>query len=175
MDITKVCFKCGRELPLSEFYKHHKMADGHLNKCKECTRKDVKENYLDNSKDPAYMEKERERGREKYARLGYRGRVSDEQKLKRRLYPGLRSAKQMLGLKIPRTEELHHWNYNLIRNVIRMPRSLHSRIHSVISLNAEEGIYYHNGEKLDTLDKHMAVVKEVCQEFGFDFSKLIVY
>lgn len=44
----KVCFKCGRLLPLSEFYKHPETADGHLNKCKECTRKDVKENRLKN-------------------------------------------------------------------------------------------------------------------------------
>lgn len=175
MDITKVCFKCGRELPISDFYRHPEMADGHLNKCKSCTKRDVRENYLYNSKDPAYMEKERERGREKYARLGYRGKISDEQKLKRKLYPMLRNAKRDTGIKIPRTDELHHWNYNLIRNVIQMPRSLHSRVHSVLSLNVEEGIYYHNGEKLDTLDKHLDVVKNVCQEFGFDFSKIVVY
>ncbi len=36
--MIKVCRNCGRELPLSEFYKHSRMADGHLNHCKECVR-----------------------------------------------------------------------------------------------------------------------------------------
>jgi len=44
----KICFKCGKLKPLTDFYKHEKMSDGHVNKCKECNKKDVKKNYREN-------------------------------------------------------------------------------------------------------------------------------
>jgi hypothetical protein len=40
MDCVKRCFKCGEEKPIEQFHLHAMMADGHLNKCKACSRKD---------------------------------------------------------------------------------------------------------------------------------------
>ena len=41
---SKTCFKCNAVKLLDDFYKHPKMPDGHVNKCKECNKKDVTEN-----------------------------------------------------------------------------------------------------------------------------------
>ena len=50
---TKKCFKCKKVKLLNGFYKHKHMGDGHLNKCKQCTKKDVlqhRENNLERIK-----------------------------------------------------------------------------------------------------------------------------
>jgi len=44
----KTCFKCNIKKELSEFYKHPRMSDGHVNKCKDCNKKDVSKNYIKN-------------------------------------------------------------------------------------------------------------------------------
>jgi len=171
MEKTKVCFKCGKEKPLSEFYKHPQMADGHLNKCKECAKKDVHDKYMENSQDEGYMEKERVRGRDKYRRL-YSGRERLARKAKRKRYSGISDAKKILKVSTPRTIELHHWNYNYPYHVIALDRRLHHRIHTVMTFNLELGYYFKDGVPLDTLEKHLEVIKAVCERDGFDFSKV---
>lgn len=61
----KTCFKCGEVKPLDDFYKHRRMGDGHLNKCKECTKKDANERRADN------LETIREYDRNRGNRQGY--------------------------------------------------------------------------------------------------------
>lgn len=44
----KRCLQCGSSRPIYDFYKHDKMADGHLNQCKECVKTNVAIYRIDN-------------------------------------------------------------------------------------------------------------------------------
>ena len=38
---NKTCRQCNRDLSINQFYTHPMMADGHLNKCKDCVKRRV--------------------------------------------------------------------------------------------------------------------------------------
>ena len=92
----KRCFKCGETKPLSAFYKHPRMADGHVNKCKECNKKDVRENLQKNFEH--YQEYEKERAAKKLVhRVEYKKKWSKEYQED---FPNKRKAASAVGYAI---------------------------------------------------------------------------
>ncbi len=77
----KICFKCSIEKPLSEFYKHSEMADGHLGKCKECAKVDVTVNRRKRIYQYAEYEKKR------CKRPARKVQILDSQRKRRKLHP----------------------------------------------------------------------------------------
>ncbi len=158
---TKICFKCGDEKPLSEFYKHPAMLDGHLNKCKKCAKLDVSKNYMLKSNDPNYIEKERARNRDKYRRLGYLTKYKKAHLENSNTSRYLKS----IGV-ITRNFVAHHWNYNYKNDVIIMDRKTHARIHKHIVFDKDTNMFRskYDGLLLDSKEKHMEFISNYMNE-----------
>lgn len=160
--IVKKCIKCNIEKVVSEYYKHKQMADGFLNKCKECCKIESNIRYDKLCQNDEFLEKERIRQREKYKRLGYYLNHKKTLELKpwknSVIYKNLHKKK-----KCEKGYELHHWNYNdkYLEDVIVLPISVHRKIHKKLKLDISKKIFIYENEYLDTLEKHKLAIEKI--------------
>ena len=138
--MKKQCFKCGRVLDIEEFYPHKQMKDGHLNKCKECTRKDtsvrsklyadrVREYEKKRSKTTKRIEL-RKKYVEKY-RQEHPERVAIYLRVKRAIKSGKIIKPKCCSICGKECKTVaHHYDYSKPLDVIFVCQSCHKRIHA---------------------------------------------
>jgi len=155
----KKCFKCNNVKPISDFYKHNRMNDGHLNKCKSCTKFDMQIRYERMVQNHVFIDSERKRCREKYHRLYTgTGKANKERNLRYKAkYPEKEKAKSMCN-KIPRNGlEIHHWSYaeEDATDVIYLTKQEHMKAHRFIFYDQEKKLYRATKTLLTLYNKEM--------------------
>lgn len=168
---SKKCFKCGEVKSLEDYYKHKGMADGHLNKCKSCTQKDTKDRADILMNNPNWVEKEKERHRNKYYRLEYKDKHKPSAESKKatmdrykQKFPEKIKAKSISStLKAEvKGNHLHHWSYNIehAKDVIELSVKDHNTAHRFLIYDQERMMYRTlKGLLLDTKEAHMEYIQ----------------
>lgn len=173
----KKCKECLIDKTLDQFYKHQSMADGHLNICKVCCRKQTKQKRIENMKDPDWVEKESIRQRAK-GRKQYHERIKGTLFIKSKRkkfgkeynarYPEKKHAKTT-ALKFvvcPPNFNRHHWSYKKenVLDVFIVSEKNHYLIHRYMKYVKKEMCYMtKGGTLLDTREKHEAFINTILQ------------
>jgi ribosomal protein S27AE len=137
--MSKECFRCGVRKSIDDFYAHPQMADGHLGKCKECTKLDARSNRVNNREH--YREYELARfktakRKQNVIELQRRRRLSDterkdvaRQRVRHALNRGslVRKPCELCG---SATTEAHHEDYQKPLDVRWLCRRCHGFIHA---------------------------------------------
>jgi hypothetical protein len=147
---TKECFKCHQNLPLSEFYRHPRMADGHIGKCRECAQADVRTNYQKHIDRCHEYDKGRSRLEKRVAmQQAYGRRWNEEDPRKRRaqgkayraLKRGQLHKESCYFCDSNKDIEMHHPDYDRPLRVYWLCRRCHRRLDNMtkLGLNNEIG------------------------------------
>lgn len=137
---VKTCFKCRQPRPLSDFYRHPRITDGHLNKCKFCAKTDVRLNRA--MRTEYYVAYDRERGRRPgrvamYQRkqIAYRTRYPERMAVYCKVYRAKKTGVLVPPLRCPGCGEVsqidaHHEDYKFPLQVTWIcPRCHHAHHH----------------------------------------------
>jgi hypothetical protein len=139
--IHKTCFKCKTSIPITEFYRHPQMADGHLNKCKVCTKVDSRIHRVVNI--ARVNEYDRDRAKTERRRADHRQRQMEyRRKFPERQVAYNAVARAIASEKLRRPEcchgcgsvarvQAHHENYLEPLNVVWLCQKCHSKHHHV--------------------------------------------
>ena len=135
--MKKKCFRCCVYKPIQLFYKHKQMEDGHLGKCIECTKTDVKNRYYDPSKRSLIIEYERKRSQNEDRKK----KQSEYQKRRRELHTEKELARRAT-IKLQKCPceicgelkvEAHHPDYSKPLDVMWLCRKHHMIIENKIT------------------------------------------
>jgi len=145
MATLKTCFKCKETKPIEGFYKHPYMGDGHLGKCKECTKRDV---WFDRQ---AKLDEKRDYDRARAQlphRVELRARITGEWTKK---HPERKSAQTKLHRAVKNGDvqkqpcwvcgaervEAHHPDYSMPLAVVWLCPSHHKQAHAIANITWE--------------------------------------
>lgn len=130
----KICFKCKEEKPLSDYYKHKQMADGHLGKCKQCTKDDSTKHRGENLEKIRAYDRGRGNRQDKDYHVNYKARFPKKCKAQNTVGNAIREKKLFRKpCEVCGTSErihAHHMDYDEPLNITWLCAAHHQQWHA---------------------------------------------